>query len=267
MFNKTYNICNNCGRQGHVYNNCKIPITSYGVISFRKHSTDNKYEYLMICRKDSLGYVDFIRGKYPLYNKNYIQNLVDEMTIEEKQNIIKHDFNTLWNNLWCSDSGIQYRIEEKSSKNKFEQIKRGIQLSDSDNYDIYTLIQNSNTNWITPEWGFPKGRRNYGEKDMQAGLREWCEETGYPINSLNIVTNILPYDEFFVGSNFKSYKHKYYLAHMKHNINTNNFQKSEVSELKWLTYEECLKHIRPYNLERIDIIKKINKILHKYSLI
>ena len=264
MFNKNYNICNNCGKQGHVYNNCKIPITSYGIVSFRKK---DDYQYLMICRKDSLGYVDFIRGKYPLYNKNYIQNLVDEMTIQEKENIINYDFNTLWNKLWCSDSGIQYRIEEKSSKNKFEQIKRGIQLSESEKYDIYTLIKNSKTKWVTPEWGFPKGRRNYGEKDMQAGLREWGEETGYPIKSLNIVSNILPYDEFFVGSNYKSYKHKYYLAHMKDDKPTCNFQKSEVSQLKWLTYDECLKHIRPYNLERIEIIKKINKILHKYSLI
>ena len=264
MFNKNYNICNNCGKQGHVYNNCKIPITSYGVISFRKKET---IQYLMICRKDSLGYVDFIRGKYPLYNKKYIQNLVDEMTIQEKENIINNDFNTLWKKLWFSDNETQYRIEEKSSKNKFEQIKRGIQLTDSDKYDIFTLINNSKTKWVLPEWGFPKGRRDYGEKDMQAGLREWSEETGYPIKSLNIVSNILPYDEFFVGSNYKSYKHKYYLAHMKDDKPTYNFQKSEVSQLKWLTYDDCLNHIRPYNLERIEIIKKINKILHKYSLI
>ena len=25
----------------------------------------------MICRKDSLGYVDFMRGKYPLHNKEF----------------------------------------------------------------------------------------------------------------------------------------------------------------------------------------------------
>jgi 8-oxo-dGTP pyrophosphatase MutT (NUDIX family) len=264
MFNKNYNVCNNCGKQGHLYNSCKIPITSYGVISFKKNK---EYEYLMICRKDSLGYVDFIRGKYPLYNKKYIQNLVDEMTVQEKNNILTKDFYDLWNQLWCSENGMQYRVEEKSSKNKFDQIKRGIQLSETDKYDIYTLIENSKTNWITPEWGFPKGRRNYGEKDMQAALREWCEETGYPIKSLNIISNILPYDEFFVGSNFKSYKHKYYLAYIKNDFSNTNYQKSEVSELKWFTYEECLKHIRPYNLERIEIVNKINKILHKYSLI
>ena len=149
----------------------------------------------------------------------------------------------------------------------FEQIKRGIQLTDTDKYDIESLIKNSKTNWVTPEWGFPKGRRNYGEKDIQAGLREWSEETGYPIKYANVISNILPYDEYFVGSNFKSYKHKYYLAYIKDDFSNEKYQKSEVSQLKWLTFEECLKHIRPYNLERLEIIKKINKILHNYSLI
>jgi 8-oxo-dGTP pyrophosphatase MutT (NUDIX family) len=264
MFNKNFNICNNCGKSGHLYNNCKIPITSYGIISFRKKED---YKYLMICRKDSLGYVDFIRGKYPLYNKKYIQNLIDEMTIQEKENIKTKEFQELWNNLWIHGAGIQYRVEEKGSKNKFDQIKRGIQLDENNKYDIYSLIENSETSWTTPEWGFPKGRRNYGEKDIQTGLREWSEETGYPSSSLNILTNVIPYDEYFVGSNYKSYKHKYYLAYIKKDFSNNNFQRSEVSELKWLTYDECLKHIRPYNLERLEIIKKINKILHNYSLI
>ena len=264
MFNKNYNICNNCGKSGHVYNNCKVPITSYGIISFRKRTN---IEYLLICRKDSLGYVDFIRGKYPLYNKKYIQNLVDEMTMQEKNNILTKNFDYLWKNLWFVDDSIQYRLDEKSSRNKFEQIKRGIQLNDVDKYDIESLIKNSKTKWETPEWGFPKGRRNYGEKDIQTGIREWTEETGYPSNSVNIISNILPFDEYFVGSNFKSYKHKYYLAYIKDNFSNDNYQKSEVSQMKWLSYEDCLKYIRPYNLERIEILNKINIILKNYSLI
>ena len=27
------------------------------------------------------------------------------------------------------------------------------------------------------KWGFPKGRRNYQEKDLDAAIREWEEET------------------------------------------------------------------------------------------
>ena len=55
------NYCNNCGKQGHLYHQCKLPITSNGIIAFRKNKT-SELEYLMICRKDSLGYIDLIRG-------------------------------------------------------------------------------------------------------------------------------------------------------------------------------------------------------------
>ena len=76
------NYCNNCGRTGHIYNKCKKPIISLGIIVFRKML--NTIQYLMICRKDSLGYVEFMRGKYPIHDKVYIQTIIDEMTIIEK---------------------------------------------------------------------------------------------------------------------------------------------------------------------------------------
>ena len=55
-------ICNNCGKQGHQFHQCKLPITSYGIILFR--SSTNGIEFLMLRRKNSFGYIDFIRGKY-----------------------------------------------------------------------------------------------------------------------------------------------------------------------------------------------------------
>ena len=74
---KTYQFCNNCAKQGHLFNQCKMPITSIGIVAFRKMPSGAR-KYLMICRKDSLGYIEFLRGKYPLYNKEYIQALIDE---------------------------------------------------------------------------------------------------------------------------------------------------------------------------------------------
>ena len=67
----SYDFCNNCGKSGHLYHQCKKPITSNGIILFRK--TNGKFQYLMICRKDTLGYVDFLRGKYAIYNYNFIR--------------------------------------------------------------------------------------------------------------------------------------------------------------------------------------------------
>ena len=48
------NYCNNCGKQGHLYHQCKMPITSIGIIVFR-YNEKNNIEYLMIRRKDTLG--------------------------------------------------------------------------------------------------------------------------------------------------------------------------------------------------------------------
>ena len=257
-------FCNNCGKQGHLFHRCKKPISSIGVIAFRKSRRfENKFEYLMICRKDSLGYVDFMRGKYPLHSEFYIQNIIDEMTTGEKQDLLKHDFKTLWNNLWGNFVGCQYRGEEKISSEKFQKMKSG-----KGDISLLDLIRNSKTSWVTPEWGFPKGRRNYQENDLACALREFQEETGYIKDQLNIIHNLMPFEEIFTGSNMKSYKHKYFVACMEqHQESINNFQLSEVSQVKWFTLEESIEMIRPYNLEKREVIKKIDDVLHKYRLV
>jgi 8-oxo-dGTP pyrophosphatase MutT (NUDIX family) len=262
----TCQFCNNCGKQGHLYNQCKNPIISSGVIAFRKKK--EKLEYLMICRKDSLGYVDFLRGKYPLYNKDYILTLINEMTNKEKQNLLITEFSELWQGLWGDFVGLQYRGEERSAKDKFIQMKRGIKICDTEGYNLESIIVESDTSWDTPEWGFPKGRRNYQENDLTCGLREFQEETGYDKQSVNIIKNLIPFEETFVGSNLKSYKSIYFLGCIESTTDVlESYQKSEVSEIQWFSLDECNQHIRDYNIEKIDMICKINSLLEKYKLI
>lgn len=260
-----YDFCNNCGKTGHLYHNCKKPIISLGIILFQK--INNEFEYLMICRKDSLGYIDFLRGKYLLNDKKYILNLINEMTIKEKQNLITLNFDELWKNLWGERLGLQYKNEEKIARDKFEQLVKGIKLDYDEEFNLLSLIMESNTNWITPEWGFPKGRRNNREKDLSTAIREFEEETGISRYKINVITNMFPMSEIFMGSNLKSYLHKYYLANIKEKNILTEFQKSEVSDLKWLKLSECVKKIRPYNLEKLELIQNVEKVLHKYSLI
>ena len=75
------------------------------------------------------------------------------------------------------------------------------------------LVNNSSTSWTETEWEFPKGRRNYKEKDLECALREFEEETGILSSKLSVIENVLPFEEIFIGSNHKSYKHKYFLAY------------------------------------------------------
>ena len=259
------NYCNNCNNKGHTCHNCKIPITSHGVICFRKQH--NVIEYLMICRKDTLGYIDFMRGKYSIYNKLYIMNMFKQMTDEEKNNLKTGDFDNLWKNIWCQQTiSYQYKTEENTSREKFNALVNGI-LIKNDFYNLIQLIDESirYDKWTEAEWGFPKGRRNYQEKDYECAIREFTEETGLSNTKLHNIQNIIPYEEHFIGSNYKSYKHKYYLMHIEYedSIQLTKFEKTEVSKMEWKTYDNCIKSIRYYNTEKIQLITDIHNTLNK----
>ena len=263
------NNCNNCGKSGHLFHQCKIPITSIGMIAFR-YNENSEIEYLLIRRKETLGYIDFMRGKYQIQNKNYIQNMINQMTVEEKSRILTMEFTQLWSELWGSSHiNNKYKTEEMLSHEQFDTLKMGV-LNNSDFYTLKSIIDESNSGvaWEEPEWGFPKGRRNNQEKDFDCAVREFCEETGYSNNLLKHIQNVMPFEETFTGSNYVSYKHKYFLAYMdaKDTLNMDNYQRSEVSKMEWATLDKCLKMIRPYNLEKIRLISNVDKCLKKYKI-
>ena len=262
--NKNISTCNNCGKQGHSFHQCKLPITSYGIIVFRSSSVGA--QFLMIRRKDSFGYIDFIRGKYSPYNIYQIQNIVNEMSMKEKEQIITLTFEQLWSDMWSETVNLQYKNEELISSKKMESIMNGI-LINGEKINLKNIVDNSPTNWLETEWEFPKGRRNNKEKDLECALREFEEETGINSSKLIIVENILPFEEIFIGTNHKSYKNKYFLAYMNETDDIlNSFQTTEVSKIEWKTIDECLESIRPYNLEKKELIKNINKVLQEYRL-
>jgi 8-oxo-dGTP pyrophosphatase MutT (NUDIX family) len=266
IIDMTDNYCNNCGKHGHNYNQCKLPITSFGSIAFRINN--NNIEYLMIRRKDTLGFIDFMRGKYSVTNKEYIMNMIKQMTDYEKNKLTNISFDENWSEIWGNISiSNQYKNEENTSKVKFNQLKNGIQYKGTV-FSLNDLINESKlvANWEEPEWGFPKGRRNLNETDLNCALREFSEETGFNLNKLKILENIFPFEEIFTGSNYKSYKHRYFITYMdyKDTENINNYEKSEVSKMEWKTYEECISSIRYYNLEKQRMITNIHNMLLKY---
>lgn len=165
IMSKNESFCTNCGRSGHVYGKCKFPIMSIGIVAFRYG--DRGREYLLIRRKDTLGYVDFMRGKYSLNDRDHMQSLIDEMSMDEKKRLLKYDFDHLWRELWGGKIGMKYRNEENVSRDKSNTLKDGVPTHDFP-CDLEQLINASTTSWKEPEWGFPKGRRNYLEIPMLA---------------------------------------------------------------------------------------------------
>jgi len=253
--------CNNCGKMGHLYSQCKIPITSIGVLAFRY--VNSRLEYLMIRRKETHCYVDFIRGKYSLGNKEYLLEMLNEMTVREKNNILTRSFEELWIEMWADDEvSTEYKTEYYLAKDKFEILVKGYNKNNII-FTIEDLIKESKNNFTEPEWGFPKGRRNTNEKDYDCAIREFCEETGYRKEHLQNMHNIMPLYEFFTGSNYKCYKHKYFVMYMQkmNTLNESNYQKSEVSEMVWMPIDKAIDKIREYNVEKKNVLIRLDKAL------
>jgi len=258
--NKKYKcFCSNCNGNFIKTTSSKTPVTSYGVIVYYYDKTIKDYKFLIIRRKDTLGYVDFLRGKYTLVNTSHITNLINEMTNDEKNNILNESFDILWKKMWNN----KYETIDYAVKKKYDSTRYSI----TNRLNLKNLVKNSPTNWHEPEWGFPKGRKNFNEKDFTAALREFTEETGINCNSISVVQNINPIDEIFIGSNYKAYKHRYYLAKLT-DINTPlfNFQKSEVSKQGFFTKDEIISKFRPYNREKIEVLNQVYSIVSNYSI-
>ncbi len=258
-------VCANCGTPGHVYKTCNHPIISYGFICYR--IVKERINILMVQRKDSLCYVEFMRGKYDINNKTYIMHLISNMTEEERFNIVGGDFVVLWNELWCKDSDSikSYNKEFIDARLKFNQLQRGYYLRNGNDllfFDLKYCVMNTVSLCEESEWGFPKGRRNANESDMTCALRELKEETGMDSIFLNIKVGQKPFEEIFSGTNNKRYKHVYYIAEITSpNVDLSiNPSCKEIKCVKWFDIDDAYKKIRDINVERKELLKRLELI-------
>lgn len=291
--------CVNCGKSGHLYKKCNEPITSYGIILIsldinihirekfiecvKNVETDNFYSgkngitvddftdielfshlkdkinFLMIQRKSTLGFIEFIRGRYEVDNIDGISYLFRQMTSDEINKIKTDTFDALWNELWGKNKNKQFFKNEYSiSSKKFNKLKYSI--GDWLNLDYY--VEKIKPTWDYAEWGFPKGRRNYSETDFECSIREFIEETGLSKNEFLVFDNVPPIVELFLGTNGTPYRHIYYVGIIHENrtlrIDTNNtLQCQEIGDIKFMNYKDCINIIRPYHMEKKKIITDI----------
>jgi 8-oxo-dGTP pyrophosphatase MutT (NUDIX family) len=209
----------------------------------------NKIKFLLVQRKHSFSYVDLIRGKYNQNNKTEIKNLLSLMSKEELDNILSNDFDFLWNNLWKKTS--KYKIYEREadiSREKFKVIK---------SYDLVELIDFDNL-YETPEWGFPKGRKDKNERNIDCAIREFREETAITQDKYLILNRLNTIEETVVNED-KVYKLVYYLGLLceESTLEINNDAKYEIGDLKWLSFEDVIQKIRPYFTDKLKMIYKI----------
>lgn len=266
--------CGNCDEKGHYYRQCKKPITSFGIACFRRNEKDklskklietlyeNEKEYeksnneiplkmVMVQRKNTMGYVDFLRGRYsdePLKRKRQLVIFLEEMIPEERYKLLSWSFDDLWDDLWINHNAKCYKNEYTIAKNKFNML------------NIKELLQQTSSKWSYTEWGIPKGRKAMKEMSIECAKREFEEETGYTSKDYFILDNSITFEEVFTGTNGVEYKHVYYIGKMNSEAKessvdkTNMIQIGEIKDVSWFTENECIRLTRPYDVE-----KKSNK--------
>ena len=250
--------CNNCGDRGHVFRECPEPVTSCGILFLRgiyeplNIPTDPvNVNVLMVRRKDSMSYMEFIRGKYDTHNSEYVKRMLINMTKQEQQNILKESFETLWTRLW-GNSRDKDSYEFNMAFNKFKAL------------NIKKLIQEAPSKFEEPEWGFPKGRRARGETDMECAIREFYEETNIPREAYEILENFT-LTESFTATNDVKYKHKYFVALLKNSRifdirqKLTAMQKREISSIEWKSLTESKNITRPHYIERKKMLTELER--------
>jgi len=287
-------FCGNCGKNGHIYKYCLEPINSYGIILFKLNLDDtlkeyitnklenyniynheginiinennlnlfcelkDKIEFLMIRRKHTLGYIEFVRGRYNVENIDGIIFLFRQMIKEEIERIANYNFDELWNDLWSHNKTKSvFQNEYITAKNKFEKIVKGSELY----LPLTFYIKNVIPTWKFQEWGFPKGRRNSYEDDLTCAIREFKEETGLNSTDFKIINKNQLIEEF-IGTNGICYKHIYYTGISLTNTNLkidpeNCSQCDEIGDIGFFTFEKAIELIRPYHTDRKNILSNI----------
>lgn len=249
--------CNNCGEKGHLFKACKEPIISCGImlVNQSRLPSNEPVKILMVRRKDSMAYTEFLRGKYDPEKQDYVRKLLSNMNISEHLKLKVSNFDALWTSHWGVGRD-HHSHEYEISKQKFNKLDFNILLTGIVGYP-------------ESEWGFPKGRRMHRESDVDCAIREFDEETNIPRKAFTVCNNLL-LTETFAGTNEIMYKHNYFVAIINADIDITSEmtvqQKREVSAIAWKSIPECHKLTRPHYLQRTDLLNSFERIVNTFNV-
>ncbi len=189
---------------------------------------EDRTEILLVCPRCTYAYRTFTRGKYNSNNTYEMISLFNNMTVDEKLDILSLNFIQIWYRMWLNTSfkNASYFV----AKNKFEStfvIDGGVRLRK-------LIAKSTHANKI---WEIPKGRkRGKGESNIDCAVREFGEETGISKHNYKLFPNAIRSYSYIDDAT--RYTNIYYFAYMKHNtdvhVDLTSQQISEISDIRWM---------------------------------
>lgn len=158
---------------------------SYGIACCRWNRRTRRLEMLLIKKKVSFAFVEFLFGHY-IHNNNANEKrltaLLNGMTIEEKIDVLSFDYGKLWYRAWTVDPDSEHahplrRLtgEKLAEYQKLKELFTRHLLHDGGRKLRHLVDHSSNQKDL---WEVPKGHKMGNEKDINCALREFYEETG-----------------------------------------------------------------------------------------
>lgn len=213
--------------------NKKIKI-SYGVLCMRFNQITKKREYLLVKKSATYNFVSFVLGKYNPDNPEKIKMLLDGTTVNEKLDIMYGTYDLLWMKAMrgIPDPNQSLYDVYLLGKARFHHV----QQREDGKYIKRIVMRCSSVDYI---WDFSKGRKTtVHEKDIDAALREFTEETGVDKNDIVIFPDkVFRHKVVLRNVEYVSYMYlAYYNGHSytpKINM-LNQDQFSEICDIRWM---------------------------------
>jgi 8-oxo-dGTP pyrophosphatase MutT (NUDIX family) len=225
--------------------------SSFGISLVRFNEFHRRYEILIVKRRISYAFTDFVLGNYSLHNKIQIRNLFNKMTNDEKIEILKGDYENLYYRLYLQNPPVVnnkinnvmdiFNPTKTSEMRNYLFRKHHYEKLYYENNGLYMkmLITNSASNNAVI-YEIPKGRLHKNERPLDGAIREFTEETNFK-RSLYTILDKPPIQTSYVSDNVKYYI-RLYLAYTncqeEIKLRFNPQQISEISEIRWCGFNE-----------------------------
>jgi 8-oxo-dGTP pyrophosphatase MutT (NUDIX family) len=265
---------------------------SYGIACCRFNTTAKRYEVLMVRKRYTYGFFSFVFGKYKKNNDATIIALLDDMTNQEKLDILSLRFDFLWWRIWLllPGTGEQKDVESPTSSDWLDIYKKKTVVNfirtppPRDKQELYIkkksrfesmflrdngahldrLMKQSRQS-VDLLWEIPKGHIHKGESFLHAAMREFKEETGVSENEYTMLFDVAPFEYSYEYDQITYTDHYYVAVACESIIPHASFmaptQLLEIDTVKWICLDELRslshnRHTGPAVREIFNLLKR-----------
>ena len=235
--------------------------TSHGIILCRKNTTTNRPEVLLVHKRYTYAFAEFIHGRYyrsriyDVYGR--VSQLFDLMTREELTDILSLNFSQMWYRVWLSP-GTTEQYNKKSAKFHATFIKN------DNGATLRELVMNARTRG-TLLWEVPKGHKEgVCEADSICAIRELYEETGVCKGGYKLLPKVKRRVSYISAGT--RYNCAYYVAIANPNLSNRKITDPSRPTLRDVEYLSEVSEVKWFDIEHIRLVAGDNSSLERLVL-